>query len=104
MKTDSTLDVKTLEQSLIHTIRTLHPRRVAEVLDFARWLQTQPVVDEMTMETVTAAELEQEEKAWQAAYAANRDEFRALAHEALAEFDAGETLGMVVREGKIHPK
>lgn len=101
---DSALDVKTLEQSLMRTIRTLHPRRVAEVLDFARWLQTQPEVDEFTTETVTAAELEEEEKAWQAAYEANRDEFRALARKALAELDAGDTLGMVVRDGKIHPK
>jgi hypothetical protein len=104
MKTDSTPDVKTLEQSLMRTIRTLHPRRVAEVLDFARWLQTQPEVDEMTAETVTAAELEAEEKAWQAAYEANREDFIALAREALAELDAGETMGMVVRDGKIHPK
>lgn len=101
---DSTPDVKTLEQALVRTIRTLHPRRVAEVLDFARWLQTQPEVDQATAETLTAAELEVEERAWQAAYEANREEFRALAREALEELDAGETLGLVVRDGKIYPQ
>lgn len=104
MKTESALDIKRLEKSLMETIRTLHPRRVAEVLDFARWLQTQPAVDEFTAETLTAAELEEEEKAWQAAYDANRDEFRALAREALSELDAGETMGMAVRDGKIYPE
>lgn len=101
---DSTPDVKTLEQALVRTIRTLHPRRVAEVLDFARWLQTQPEVDQATAETLTAAELEVEERAWQAAYEANREEFRALARKALEELDAGETLGLVVRDGKIYPQ
>lgn len=101
---DSPPDVKTLEQALVRTIRTLHPRRVAEVLDFARWLQTQPEVDQATAETLTAAELEVEERAWQAAYEANREEFRALAREALEELDAGETLGLVVRDGKIYPQ
>lgn len=104
MKTESTLDIQTLEQALVRTIRTLHPRRVVEVLDFARWLQTQPAVDEFTAEMLTAEELEEEEKAWQAAYDANREEFRAMARDALNELDRGETLGMVVREGKIHPQ
>ncbi len=93
-----TLDIQSLEQALVGTIRTLHPRRVAEVLDFARWLQTQPEVDEFLTEGLSPAELDAEEEAWQAAYAANRDEFRAMAHDALDELDAGETLGMAVRE------
>ncbi|MBI4671858.1 MAG: hypothetical protein HY741_09365 [Chloroflexi bacterium] len=104
MKTETSLDLKTLETSLIETIRTLHPRRVVEVLDFARWLQTQPAVDEFSTEQLSAEELEAEDQAWQAAYTARRDEFRAMAREALQELDAGETLGMVVRQGKIHPQ
>jgi siderophore synthetase component len=104
MKTETTLDLKTLEKSLVDTIRTLHPRRAAEVLDFARWLQTQPQTDEFLTDGLSPAELAAEEEAWQATYNANREEFRAMAREALNELDAGETLGMVVREGKIYPE
>jgi hypothetical protein len=67
-------------------------------------LQTQPTVDDFTTEMLSPVEREAEELAWQATYNANRDEFRAMAQEALNELDAGETLGMVVRAGKIYPE
>ena len=39
--------------------------------------------------------LELEEKAWEQVYLANRDDFRAMAHEALVDLDAGDTLEMI---------
>lgn len=47
------------------------------------------------------AELEREEKKWEQTYNANRDDFRAMARQALADLDAGETLEMVIAGGKV---
>jgi len=91
----------TLELTLIDVVRTLHPRRVVQVLDFARWLQTQPASDEHLSERAAQMELELEDKTWEQLYLANRDDFRAMARQALADLDAGETLEMVIVGGKV---
>ncbi len=89
---------------LMETVKIMQPYRVAQVLDFARWLQTQPASDEAVDEEITMAEIEKEEDAWQAAYMQNKDEFRAMARQALSDLDAGETLEMVVENGNIRPR
>ena len=89
----------TLELALIDVVRTLHPHRAVQVLDFARWLQTQPVPDEALSER--AAQMEIDERAWEQTYLANRDDFRAMARQALVDLDAGETLEMVIVGGKV---
>jgi hypothetical protein len=90
-----------LEQSTLETMRKLHPRRAIQVLDFARWLQTQPLLDEMLEAEPTSVQLADEEAAWEIAYLANRDEFRAMAQQALQELDAGETWELTVEQGKL---
>ena len=92
METQQTLPSLGFEQTLLQIMRTLHPRRAAQVVDFARWLQTQPAVDENVDEKISADELEREEKAWEQTYLANRDHFRDMARQALQDLEAGETL------------
>lgn len=82
-------------------MRKLHPQRVIQLLDFARWLETQPTLDEAVETESTPEELAAEEYAWEAAYLANQDEFRAMAKQALQELDAGETWAMVIEQGKL---
>ena len=89
----------TVELALIDVVRTLPPRRAVQVLDFARWLQTQPIPDEEASDQ--AAQMEQEERVWEQVYLAHRDDFRAMAHQALVDLDAGETLEMVIVGGKV---
>ncbi len=93
--------VSALEEDLLKIIRTLPPRRAAQVLDFARWLQTQPALDEPVEKEITQAELEQEEAAWEEAYLAHRDDFREMARQALRDLEAGDTLEMLIENGKI---
>ena len=94
------VDIQVVEQTLLDIIRSLHPFRLRQVIDFARWIQTQPPLDEpLEQESITVlfdSGLEEEDKLWQAAYLENQDEFRAMADEALAEFEAGETMDMVL--------
>ncbi|MEM7530861.1 MAG: hypothetical protein AAF639_01690 [Chloroflexota bacterium] len=102
------LSTQVAEQTLLDIIPKLPPFRLHQLLDFAKWLQTQPSVDDEFEEKSTLvtfeSELEEEDKHWQAFYLENRDEFRAMAAEALAEFEAGETLDMIIRDGEIRPK
>jgi len=73
-------------------VKTLHPRRAAQVLDFARWLKTQPAPDDELGDNATETEIELEEKAWEQIYMANRDTFRSMARDALNDLDAGGAL------------
>jgi hypothetical protein len=82
---------KTIEQMLVKTVREMDSRRASQVLDFARWLQTQPNWDEIA----------EEEDAWETAYMENKEEFREMARQALADLDAGETLEMTNEHGSI---
>lgn len=86
------------EKKLLELLRALPPQRVSQVLDFARWLQTQPLEDE------DLAELETEDAAWEASYLENRETFRAMAQEALVEAETGATLDMVIEAGHIRPQ
>ena len=54
--------------------------------------------------SATPMELDHEEKSWERAYMANRDHFRAMAQQALSDLDAGETLELVIENGKISAK
>ena len=82
-------DRKILEQMLIETVETLDDVRAMQVLDFARWLQTQPSASDM------------EETAWEEAYLRQKDAFRKMAEEALLEFEAGVTLEMTMEDDHI---
>lgn len=90
-----------LERTLLDVVRALPSGRALQVLDFARWLQTQLSPDEDAGGNTDQAEMEQEEKAWEQTYNANRDDFRAMARQALADLDTGETLEMVIADGKV---
>ncbi len=74
---------------LIETVETLDDVRAMQVLDFARWLQTQPAASDM------------EETAWEEAYLRQKDAFRKMAEEALLEFEAGVTLEMTMEDDYI---
>ncbi|HHB90545.1 MAG TPA: hypothetical protein ENK60_04485 [Anaerolineae bacterium] len=82
-------DRKILEQMLIETVKTLDDQHAMQVLDFARWLQTQPSVSEM------------EEAAWEEVYLRHKEAFRKMAQEALQELDADETLEMTAEGDHI---
>lgn len=101
MTSQPTRQSATVELALMDVVKTLPRRRAVQVLDFARWLQTQPASDEKWSDSVTQTEIELDEEAWEQVYFANRDDFRAMAHQALVDLDAGETLEMVIVDGKV---
>jgi hypothetical protein len=89
------------EEALLGTVRGLPPQRAVQVLDFARWLRTQSESDEWLVENRTMDDLQAEDAHWDQFYAQNRDTFRAMAREAVEQYEAGETQEMVIKEGKL---
>lgn len=59
-----------------------------------------PVEEAQALVEIMLEELA-EEKAWEESYQANQDKFRAIAQEALNDLEAGETLEMVIENGKV---
>lgn len=101
MKTRSTGPQAGFEEALLNTVAGLPPHRAAQVLDFARWMRTQADADEQSAEDITPQELAAEDAAWDQVYLENRDMFRAMAREALEEYEAGETETMAIEDGKL---
>ncbi len=97
METQTTWQVSPFEKTVLKTIRTLPDERARQVLDFARWLQTQPDLSE----EISEEELEAEESAWEEVYLTNQESFRAMAQQALGDLKTGNTLEMVIDKGKV---
>jgi hypothetical protein len=88
------------EEALLGAVRSLPPQRAVQVLDFARWLRTQPGPGESPGDDATE-HLQVEEALWDQVYLENRETFRMMAREALEEYDAGETQEMFIKDGRL---
>jgi len=90
------------EQAIVNVVRALSARRAAQVLDFARWLQTQAQPDtDSAPDDLLDDDIEMEEQIWENSYLASREKFRLMAREAIAEFEAGATLEMIIEDGQV---
>lgn len=89
------------EKALLGAVRGLPPQRALQVLDFARWLRTQSESDKWLVEDLAVDDLQAEDAHWDQFYAQNRDTFRAMAREAVEQYEAGETQEMIIEEGKL---
>ena len=84
------------EDALLGAVRGLPPQRAVQVLDFARWLRTQPESEEWLVDDVTEDDLQAEDAHWDQFYAQNRDTFRAMAREAVEQYAGGEAQEMTI--------
>lgn len=89
------------EEALRHIVRTLPQERISQLIDFARFLETQTLVEE-----IKDTETEEEDK-WDTLLASEegQDLLDELADEALEEHRAGYTRPMgFTDEGRITPE
>jgi len=92
--------------SFINIIRTLPPERIAQLIDFARFLEAQTLVEELAA-AESPAEIEAEIAKWNALLASEeaQDLLDKLAGEALEEHKVGQTRTMrFTCEGRIAPR
>ncbi|RLC56657.1 MAG: hypothetical protein DRI80_15960 [Chloroflexota bacterium] len=93
------------EQTLINIARMLPSERVAQLVDFARFLEAQTLVEELAAAESTA-EIETDIAKWDALLASEEAQelLYKLADEALEEHKAGQTRPMrFTYEGRIVP-
>lgn len=105
MKTRASSQVMEYERTLLDIVRTLPPKRIAQLLDFARFLEAQALMEELTG-AESATEVEADIAKWDALLASKKaqDVLDKLADEALEEHRAGRTRPMrFTNEGRIAP-
>lgn len=87
------------ERTLIKIARVLPPNRVEQLVDFARFLETQSLSEELIQEE-RMAEIEADNARWDALLATDEAQtlLEKLAQDALAEHRAGKTKPMAFND------
>jgi hypothetical protein len=93
------------EQTLVTILRTLPVERIAQVLDYARYIQFRAFDDIDLLDDETEEEILADEALWDAQFAATQDKMEALAEKLRAEIRAGRTQDMVFTDdGELAPE
>ncbi|HAO23093.1 MAG: hypothetical protein BWK80_17940 [Desulfobacteraceae bacterium IS3] len=98
----TTLQLSAYEEILMGIVRSLPAERVAQILDYARYIQSQ--IDGLINEDETEEQIRADEAHWNSQFAATQDGLKKMADKVRAEIRAGRTIPMVLKkEGKIVP-
>jgi len=83
-------------QQVADIVLTLPPDRLVSVYDFVLFVKQHPLAPEPESDVFgeTPEEIRADEEQWDRKYAASRDQLRAMAREAAAEYRAGRTKPM----------
>ena len=94
------------EQALVNIVRSLPDERVVQILDYARYIQLKSNEnDDFPENDETEAEIDADEKRWDARFASSQDGLTKMADKVRAEIQAGRTKRMVfTKDGKVAPK
>jgi hypothetical protein len=109
MEAETAYQVGTYEQELMRVVRKLPPERVAEVIDFAQFLEfrTADAADGLSLtDKRNQARIAEENARWDALLATDASQhlLEKMADEALAEIQAGLARPMIFTEdGEIAP-
>ena len=84
------------EQALISIVRTLPVERLVQILDYARYIQSQTVEDFGFLDDgETEEEILADEALWDAQFAATQDGLEKMADKVRADIQAGLTTPMI---------
>jgi hypothetical protein len=106
MATEAISKPATKEEKLAEIIRRLPPGRVAEVVDFAQFLELRTAQEEVREESARAEASATDEARWDMLLATNESQrcLEKMADEALAEIQAGRARPIVfTQDGEIAP-
>ncbi len=106
MEMQTVLQPSAFEQAPISIIRTLPVERVIQILDYARYIQSQVIEDFNLLEIdETEEEIRADEARWDAQFVATQDGLKKMADKVRAEISAGHTLPMVfTKDGGLAPE
>jgi hypothetical protein len=104
MSVQTVSEASSYEQALFSIIRTLPVERVLQILEFARYIQTQTLEDFALMEEETTEEIAADEARWDAQFAETQDGLKKMADVVRAEIKAGQASSMIfIKDGRIAP-
>jgi hypothetical protein len=104
MTTQTVAEGSIYEQALFSIIRTLPVEQVQQILEFARFIQTQTLEDFALVDEETIEEIAADEALWDAQFAETQDELHRMADVVRAQIKAGQVKPMVfTKDGKIAP-
>ena len=106
MKVKTALQPSAYEQALISIVRTLPVERIVQILDYARYIQSQTIEDFGFLDDdETEEEILADEARWDAQFAATQDDLKKMADKVRAEIRAGRTMPMVfTKDGRLAPE
>lgn len=92
------------EQELIRIIHTLPVERIAQVVDFARYVESQAREDFISLDDELEDDILADEARWDAQFAASQDGLKCMADRVRQEIRAGQTKGMkFTKNGGMKP-
>ena len=106
METQTTIQSSAYEQTLISIVRTLPIERVLQILDYARYIQSQVMEDFSLLDRdETEEDILADEARWDAQFAATQGGLKKMADKVRAEIGAGRTMAMVFTpDGRLAPE
>jgi len=106
MKVKTALQPSAYEQELINIVQTLPVERIVQILDYARYIQSQTIKDfGLLDDDETEEEILADEARWDAQFAATQDGLKKMADKVRAEIRAGRTMPMVfTKDGRLTPE
>jgi len=97
---ETTLQLFAYEEILMNIVRSLPAERVIQILDYARYIQSQS--DKLITEDETEEEIIADEEHWNSQFAATQDGFKKMADKVRSDIRAGRSMPMVfTKEEKI---
>ena len=95
-KIRATLTETLTHQQVVDLVMTLPPDRLISVYDFTLFVKSHPLMPAPAADIFgeTAEEMRADEAEWDQQFETSREDLRAIAHEAAAEFRAGRTKPM----------
>lgn len=79
------------EQELLHIVHNLPVERMAQIIDFARYIRTQANDDFLSLDDESEEDILADEALWDAQFAATQDGLSRMAERVRAEIQAGRT-------------
>jgi hypothetical protein len=106
MKSKTELEPFLFEQAIINIVRKLPIERVVQILDYARYIQTQTGEDFGFLEDgETEEEIIADEARWDTQFAASQEGLKKMANKVRTEIQAGHSAPMFFKkDGRITPK
>jgi len=106
MEKQTTSEPSSYEQALINIARKLPIERVVQILDYARYIESQTIEDfGLLNDDETEEEILADEACWDAQFAATQDGLKKMADKVRADIQAGRTMPMVfTKDGEVAPE